>query len=224
MKLLLVEDDLILSESVAEALINHGYVVDAVDNGEDAWEQAQRNDYSILLLDYNLPGVDGMSLCRRLRSQGYTTPILMMTARNTSSDKVAGLDSGADDYIVKPIDLPELLARLRALIRRNRGNTSAQWKCGDLCLDPSNHVVTFKNNVVNLTPKEFALLELFLQNQSRVLSRQAIISQLWNTNDTPTEESVKAHLKTLRNKLSRAGAEEDFIETVWGVGYRLKLL
>lgn len=222
MKLLLIEDDLVLSEVVAEVLEEHGYIVDVVHNGEEGWQQFQQEDYNILLMDYNMPRLDGVSLCKRLRAKGALTPILMMTSRDTSSDRVTGLDAGADDYIIKPVDLPELLARLRALLRRNRGVATETLRWGALELDPIKHVASCKNSVLNLTPKEFALLELFLQNPQRVLSRQVIISQLWKLEDTPTEESVKAHIKALRHKLIKAGAASDWIETVWGVGYKLK--
>lgn len=222
MRILLVEDDFVLSEVLAEALSDYGYAVDVVHDGEIGLEQAIREDYSIILLDVNLPKLDGIQLCQRLRSQGSTVPILMVTARDANTDKVAGLDAGADDYVVKPVDLLELMARIRALMRR--GNVSAETKLvwGDLSLDPSSHEADYNGKELELTPKEFALLELFLRSGKRVLSRPAIINHLWATEEPPSEEAVKAHIKYLRQKLRMVGAPDNLIETVRGLGYRLK--
>ena len=224
MKLLLVEDDISLAAVVAEALEDSGYVVDIAHDGEAGWYQATEEDYSLILLDFMLPKLDGIGLCQRLRAHGCTVPILMLTARDTSMDKVLGLDAGADDYVVKPIDLPELLARMRAVLRRGSvaPTTSLSW--GDLYLHPCNHEVTYKSQPLALTPTEFALLELFLRSGQRVLTRRLILSQLWDLEDSPGEETVKAHLKGLRQKLKQAGAPSDLIETVRGIGYRLQPL
>lgn len=222
MRLLLVEDDIGLAEVLAEALEDYGYAIDIVHDGERGWEQASREDYSTILLDVNLPKLNGIELCKRLRSNSYTVPILMMTARDANTDKVVGLDAGADDYVVKPVDLLELMARIRALMRR--GNVSAEtnlvWE--NLVLEPSSHEVTYKGQMLDLTPKEFALLELFMRSGKRVLSRPAIISNLWASEEPPSEEAVKAHIKYLRHKLRTVGTPNDFIETVRGLGYRLK--
>ena len=222
MRLLLVEDDIGLAEVLAEALSDYGYAIDIVHDGEMGWEQASREDYSTILLDVNLPKLNGIELCKRLRSNSYTVPILMMTARDANTDKVVGLDAGADDYVVKPVDLLELMARIRALMRR--GNVSAETNLvwGDLILEPSSHEVTYKGQNLDLTPKEFALLELFMRSGKRVLSRPAIISHLWASEEPPSEEAVKAHIKFLRHKLRTVGTPHDFIETVRGLGYRLK--
>lgn len=222
MKLLLVEDDYSLAEVLTEALRDYNYVTDIAGDGETAWELFLQEDYRLILLDIVLPKLDGIGLCQRLRNKGYNVPILMITARDASFDKVVGLDAGADDYVVKPLDLPELLARIRALLRR--GNVSAtpilQWD--KLCLNPSNYEATYGDRVLNLTPKEFSLLQLFLYSGQRVLSRRLIISHLWSFDDPPSEESVKYHIKTLRQKLKEVGAPSDAIETIRGVGYRLK--
>ncbi len=222
MRLLLVEDDIGLAEVLAEALSDYGYAVDMVHDGEMGWEQASREDYSSILLDINLPKLNGIELCQRLRSHGHIVPILMMTARDANTDKVVGLDAGADDYIVKPVDLLELMARIRALMRRGNvfAETNLVW--GDLVLEPSSHEVTYKGQHLNLTPKEFALLELFLRSGKRVLSRPAIINHLWAKEEPPSEEAVKAHIKYLRQKLRTVGTPDDLIETVRGLGYRLK--
>ena len=222
MRILLIEDDISLAEVLAEALGDYGYAVDIVHDGEMGLEQGMREDYSAILLDVNLPKLDGIQVCKRLRSSGCTVPILMMTALDANTDKVVGLDAGADDYVVKPVDLLELMARIRALMRRGKviAETKPVW--GDLVLDPSSHEVTYNAKKLELTPKEFALLELFLRSGKRVLSRPAIINHLWSTDEPPSEEAVKAHIKYLRQKLRLVDAPHDFIETVRGLGYRLK--
>jgi DNA-binding response OmpR family regulator len=222
MRILLVEDDAGFAEALAEALTDQWYVVDVANDGEAGWMQAQAMDYDLMLLDVMLPKLDGISLCQRLRAQGYSNPILMITARDTSYDKVSGLDAGADDYVVKPIDLPELLARVRALLRRGMSSTSPVLEWGGLKLDPSTYDVSYDDKPLRLTPKEYALLELFLRSGRRVLSRSLLIEHIWSLESPPTEDTVKAHVKSLRNKLKTVGAPNDLIETVHGLGYRLK--
>lgn len=222
MRILLVEDDAGFAEALAEALSDQWYVVDVASDGEAGWMQAQAMDYDLMLLDVMLPKLDGISLCQRLRAKGYSNPILMITARDTSYDKVSGLDAGADDYVVKPIDLPELLARVRALLRRGMSSTSPVLEWGGLKLDPSTYDVSYDNKPLRLTPKEYALLELFLRSGRRVLSRSLLIEHIWSLESPPTEDTVKAHVKSLRNKLKTVGAPHDLIETVHGLGYRLK--
>lgn len=221
MRILLVEDDARLADALVEALTDQLYTVDLVRDGEAGWEQVQIIDYDLVLLDVTLPRLDGVGLCRRLRSHSYNLPVLMITARDTSDDKVRGLDAGADDYVVKPIDLPELLARMRALLRRGSSAPPVlQW--GGLRLDPSTCEVTYGEEPLQLTRKEYCLLELLIRNGRRVLSRPFILQNLWDLEDPPTEETVKAHIKGLRHKLKAAGAPEGLIETVYSIGYRLK--
>ena len=222
MRILVIEDDIAIAYVLSEALSQYGYIVDVVHDGLMGWEQATKEDYCTILLDVNIPKLDGIQLCQSLRSCGYTVPIMMMTARAANTDKVVGLDAGADDYIVKPVDILELMARIRALMRR--GNISAETNLvwGDLILEPSSHEVIYNGKQLELTPKEFSLLELFLRSGKRVLSRQAIISHLWAPEESPSEETVKAHIKYLRKRLKMAGAPNDFIETIRGFGYRLK--
>ena len=224
MRILLVEDDVRLAEALAEALTDQLYVVDVVKDGESGWSQAKAIAYDLILLDITLPKLDGFSLCQRLRTHGYHLPILMLTARDTSSDKVNGLDAGADDYVVKPFDLQELLARIRALLRRGSSPSAPTLVWGGLHLNPSTYEVSYQNQPLQLTPKEFSLLELFLRNGRRVLSRSAIIDSLWSSENPPEEDTVKAHIKSLRQKLRTVAAPEDVIETVHGLGYRLKQL
>ena len=222
MRILLIEDDIALAYILTESLSQYGYAVDVVHDGVMGWEQATREDYSVILLDVNIPKLDGIQLCQSLRSNGYTVPILMMTACDANTDKVVGLDAGADDYIVKPVDLLELMARIRALMRRANVYAETNLVWGDLILKPSSYEVTYNGKQLELTPKEFSLLELFLRSGKRVLSRQAIISNLWVPEESPSEEAVKAHIKFLRQKLRMVGAPKDFIETIRGLGYRLK--
>ncbi|MCE2698244.1 MAG: response regulator transcription factor [Nostocales cyanobacterium LE14-WE4] len=224
MRILLVEDDIRLAETLAEALSDQLYVVDIAADGEVAWDCTKAINYDLLLLDVMLPEIDGITLCHRVRSHGHQMPILMITACDTISNKINGLDAGADDYIIKPVDLGELFARIRALLRR--GNTSStpilQW--GDLQLNPSTYEVSYKNNFLHLTPKEYSLLELLLRNGRRVISRSVIIENLWTSETSPDEHTIKVHLRSVRQKLKAVGAPEDFIETMHGLGYRLKSL
>ena len=224
MQILLVEDDVQLSASLMEALTAQRYLVDAVRDGDAAWDRVERFEYDLILLDVTLPKLDGTKLCQRLRNHGYRVPVLMLTARDTSLDKVIGLDSGADAYMVKPFNLQELLAQIRALLRRGQtgGTPSLTW--GDLQLNPETYEVSYARSPIHLTPKEFALLEALLRCGRRVLSRPAMIEHAWPMQDAPEADTVKSYIKTLRAKLKAAGAPKDFIETVHGVGYRLKNL
>jgi DNA-binding response OmpR family regulator len=224
MRILLVEDDLQLAESLTEILTAQLYVVDLAKDGESAWEQANAFTPDLILLDVTIPKLDGISLCRQLRDHGHTVPILMLTARDTSVDKVIGLDVGADAYMVKPFNLQELLAQIRALLRRGQPGIFPVLSWGALRLDPCSYEVTYNRSLIQLTPKEFALLEAMLRYGRRVLSRTAIIEQVWSWQNSPEEDTIKTYIKNLRAKLKAAGAPKDFIETVHGLGYRLKAL
>jgi DNA-binding response OmpR family regulator len=224
MRILLVEDDIYLAEALAEALTDQLYVVDIATDGEAAWERIRVLDYDLILLDVMLPKLDGIHLCQRLRFHSYQMPILMVTARDTSTDKVIGLDAGADDYMVKPLDLPELLARIRALLRRGSTSLPPILDWGGLRLDPATYEVSYNDQILRLTAKEYSLLELLLRNERRILSRSVIIEQIWSLENPPEEDTVKAHIKSLRKKLRAVGAPDDLIETVHGLGYRLKQL
>lgn len=225
MKILLVEDDEQLTEALVEILTDkQHYTVDAVKDGETGWNFIEADFYDLIILDVMLPRLDGISLCQRLRQKGDKTPVLMLTAKDLSSDRVIGLDVGADDYVVKPFDLPELLARIRALLRRGNTNSLPLLTWGDLSLDPSNCQVIYQGQLLHLTPKEYSLLELLLRQQGRLVSRGTIIDRLWSLDDTPSEETVKVHLKALRRKLKEVGASADLVETIYGMGYRLKAI
>lgn len=223
MRVLLIEDDQLLSAALVTKLTEQHYVVDAAFDGKTGWDYATGWEYDLILLDVILPELDGISLCRKLRSHHNNTPILLLTGRDNSADKVMGLDAGADDYIVKPFDFEELSARIRAILRRGSESLSPVLVWGDLCLDPSTCAVEYQQRLLNLTPKEYAILELFLRNRQRVFSCRAILDQLWALEESPTEDTVRAHIKGLRQKLKVAGAPANLIETVYGLGYRLKL-
>jgi DNA-binding response OmpR family regulator len=221
MRILLVEDDHHLAASLSDALEAQRYTVDVAHDGEVAWQQMTLLPYDLMLMDITLPQIDGLTLCQRLRSRGVASPVLMLTARDTSSDKVAGLDAGADAYMVKPFDLSELIAQIRALLRRGQMTQSAALQWGELRLNPNTYEVSYHETLLRLTPKEFAILELLMRHGRRVLSRHFILESIWQLEDPPGEETVKAHLKALRQKLRKAGAPRNFVETVHGLGYRL---
>jgi DNA-binding response OmpR family regulator len=222
MKILVIEDDQPTSDALMAVLTQHNYVVEVAVDGESGRSLLQMFSYDLILLDILLPKLDGITLCRKLRSQGIMTPILLLTAKDSSHDKALGLDAGADDYVVKPFETEELIARVRALLRRS-GEISQPILCwGDLHLDPSSCEVSYQEQPLSLTPKEYALLELFLRHPKRVFSCAAILDHLWTYEEAPGEEAVRTHIKGLRQKLRKQGGSGDVIETVYGVGYRLR--
>lgn len=222
MRILVVEDDELTARALSTILTQQNYVVEAARDGESAWALADSFQFDLILLDVMIPRLDGITLCRRLRSQGYQMPILLLTGKDSSHDKTVGLDAGADDYVVKPFDPEELSARVRALLRRSSVVAQPVLEWGELRLDPSSFEVTYEGNLLALTPKEYALLELFLRNHHRVFSCGVILEQLWSFEETPGEEAVRTHIKGLRQKLKAADAPADLVETVYGIGYRLK--
>ncbi len=221
MKILLVDDDEALTELLVESLSKQHYVVDVALDGETGWDYCAAFDYDLVVLDVMLPKLDGVSFCRRLRDRGYQKPILLLTARNTRADKVMGLDAGADDYVVKPFDVEEFAARIRALLRREGAALSPLLTRGALSLNLNSREVTYGEQLLRLTPKEYGILELLLRHQTQVFSPAAILESLWSMAECPGEDTVRSHIKGLRRKLKAAGAAADFIETVYGLGYRL---
>ena len=224
MRILLVDDDEALMETLAESLIKQRYAVDIAIDGETAQEFLALFSYDLIVLDMLLPDISGISLCQQFRRQGIHSPILMLTARDASTDKVQALDAGADDYVVKPFNFEELCARIRALLRRDSQALTCVLNWGDLSLNSNTFEVFYGERQLHTTPKEYALLELFLRHPSRLFSLDAIIENLWSFEDPPSGDAVRTHIKGLRQKLKAGGAPKDLIETVYGLGYRLNPL
>jgi DNA-binding response OmpR family regulator len=230
MRILVVEDDTQLAEVLNEALLRRHYSVDVAKDGDMASKWVESVKYNLIILDLMLPKLDGIRFCQQLRQvppshpayQNVTCPVLMLTARDTATDKITGLDAGADDYVTKPFDLEELMARVRASLRRGSSNSAASLCWGALHLNLETHEALYDDQPLVLTPKEFALLKLLVTNGRRVLSRSGIIEQVWSHDDAPVEETVNSHMRGLRHKLRALGAPDNFIETVHGLGYRLK--
>ena len=229
-KILLVEDDTLLSATLAKVLEANHYTIDRASDGQAGLDLATAVEYDLILLDVQVPKLDGISLCRQLRSQGYRKSILMLTGNYSDADVVALFDAGADDYISKPCTPEVLLARIRTLLRRTVALSSAgaakdssltlSW--GNLCLDIDSGRVTFGEQLISLTATEYNLLELFLRNPDRIFSRSAILDRLWGFDDAPTDRAINTHIKDIRKKLKAGGLTEEIIETVYGMGYRLK--
>ncbi|MBD0362959.1 MAG: response regulator [Coleofasciculus sp. C3-bin4] len=224
MKILLVEDDTFMSAALASLLAANHYAIALATDGQTGLEKAIALEYDLILLDLQIPKLDGINLCRQLRYQGYHKPILLLTAKDSNADIVAGLDAGADDYVIKPYAPEALLARIRALLRRSgeSANPPSTLTWGELCLDLTSGKVTLGEQVIPLTATEYNLLELFLHNPNRIFSRNAILDRLWGFDDAPSERTIVTHVKDIRKKLKAGGLTEDILETIYGMGYRLK--
>jgi two-component system, OmpR family, response regulator QseB len=214
MRLLLVEDDEILGDGLQAGLKMEGYAVDWLTNGKMADEALKVNAYELIVLDLNLPDMDGLSILRALRSRKDETPVLVLTAKDTVPDRVLGLDSGADDFVVKPFDLNEVCARLRALARRQEGRGTPHIEHKGIVLDPASRQVTFNNEKVELSQKEFEILSFLMSNIGRVISRARLEESLYSWNSDIESNTVEVHIHYLRKKLDPA-----IIRTVRGVGY-----
>ncbi len=221
MRVLIVEDHGRMAELIERGLQEEGYAVDVVATGEDGVWMTAENEYDAILLDVMLPGADGFETCRRIRESGRWAPILMLTARDAVEDRVRGLDAGADDYLTKPFSFSELLARLRALVRRGSAERPAVLVAGDLTLDPAAHTVRRGETRIDLTAKEFALLEYFLHNRGEVLSRTSIIEHVWDFAFEGDSNVVDVYVRYLREKIDRPFGRRS-LETVRGAGYRLR--
>lgn len=207
-----------IASFVAKGLRENSYAVDHVTDGEDAVYKTQINSYDLLLLDVNIPSANGFDVCRRVRSVGGMMPILMLTARDAVEDRVAGLDCGADDYLVKPFEFRELLARLRALLRRHREIRPEKILIGDLEINTRSHTVTRKGSPVGLTAKEYSLLEFLAVNRGRVLGREEIAEHVWDERFDPFSNLIEVYIKRLRDKIDD-GREIGLIQTRRGAGY-----
>jgi two-component system, OmpR family, response regulator len=219
MKILVVEDDDKLRPLIARALSVEGHVVDSTADGEEAIYMIGEISYDAIVLDWMLPGRSGIEVCHDLRAKGHWTPVLMLTAKDALEDRVAGLDSGADDYLVKPFAFSELAARLRALARRGSVPRPVDLEAGSIRLNPATRDVSVGSAQISLTPKEFSLLEYLMRNQGRVLTRVSLIEHVWDFAYDGGSNVVDVYVGYLRKKL---GAEGDRLETIRGVGYRLK--
>ncbi|WP_445174684.1 response regulator [Microcoleus sp.] len=224
MKILVVEDDEAIADVLTFMLSNQNYVVEVANDGEVAWELIVVYNYDLLLIDITLPRLDGISLCRRVRAHDYKMPIMLVTGRGSSHDQAIGLDAGADAYMVKPLDQEVLIARIRALLRRGGMVFQSVLEKGNLRLDPTSREVTYAEQPLSLSPKEFSILEFFLRNGRQVFTYSVILDQIWAYEETPGQDAVRTHIKGLRQKLRGVGAPTDLIETVYGLGYRLKPL
>jgi two-component system copper resistance phosphate regulon response regulator CusR len=220
MRLLLAEDDPQLGPTLARGLREQSYAVDLVSNGSDAISSAAMNPYDVIVLDYMLPGADGAAVAREIRRRGQTTPILMLTARAAVQDRITGLDAGADDYLVKPFAFQELLARLRALMRRGATLLPTTITIGELVLDTRSHVLTKRGAEIPLTAKEYALVEYLARNAGAVVSRIDITAHVWDDNHDPTSNNLDVFINRLRRRLDDPG-RESYIKTRRGAGYVL---
>ena len=222
MKILLVENDSYLAERLETALSKENYVIDLAQTASEAEGFVDTLEYDLVLTEVARPRIDGIQLCKQLRSQGKHMPIMLLTDEGDAERQLAGLDAGADDYVVSPCDLSELLARIRALLRRGSAALMEVLEWRSLTLDTGSCEVTYDGFSIGLTRKEYGILELFMRNTRRIYSQSALLDLLWTFEEPPGENTVRAHIKSLRQKLKRAGVPTDFIETVYGMGYRLR--
>ena len=221
MKVLIIEDDERIAEPIKEVLEHQQYLVSLAGDGETGLNLALGEHYDLILLDIMLPKLDGIKVCQSLRKNGCKSAMIMLTALDQKGSKISGLDAGADDYLVKPFDIDELLARIRAVLRRNSETREPLLKWRRLILDTSACEVKHGDRLVELTPTEFRLLAHFLRHPHRTFGKDELINRLWLPEEAPTDDVVKAHIKGLRKSLQRAGVADGMIETVYGFGYRL---
>ena len=220
-RILVVEDELKLGGILEERLSAAQYTVDLALDGEEALDFARTTSYDVIVLDVLLPKVHGLEVCRRLRAAGTVAPILLLTARDALEDKIAGLDSGAGDYLTKPFALGELLARLRALLRRQAARKEGILRCAELTLDPAAQLVRWADRLIDLTPREYRILETLLRRAGWIVSRETIIESVWGFAFSDASNLVEVYIRRLRRKLAESGAPP-LIRTVRGAGYRLQ--
>ncbi len=221
-KILLVEDDPVLCGMTEDWLKHEHYSIEIATNGRDAREKIQFFEYDLFILDWELPEVTGIELCKEYRDGGGKTPILMLTGKKAIGEKEAGLDAGADDYLTKPFHMRELSARVRALLRRSSATTSNVLKAGNLEVDPTSFNVTRNGEQIHLQRKEFALLEFLMRNPNRVFSPESLLERVWASESDATVEAIRSCMKRLRQKIDVEGSAS-LIRTVHGVGYKLEL-
>ena len=224
MRILIIEDQEKLAKSLKKGLEQKGYVADYLLDGESGQRRIEmkQQDYDAVILDLMLPKRNGIEVCKNWRSQNISIPVLMLTAKDTMADKVSGLDCGADDYLVKPFSYEELLARLRALLRRPRQALPTDLTAGDLHLNSAQKLITCRGRQLDLTAKEFVLLQYFMRNPNLVLSKEQILQHVWNYDSSAFSNIVDAHIKNIRKKLYKAQYDQ-VLQTVRGMGYSLKV-
>jgi len=221
MRILVVEDDELTASALLRGLSAEGYAVEVAADGIDGLHRAREFSYDAMILDLSLPGISGLAVCAELRATGRDLPVLMLTALGDPADHTAGLDIGADDYIVKPFKFPVLLAHLRALLRRGPARLPTVLKNGGLALDPARHVCTKDGAVLDLTPREFAVLRYLMSHAGTTVSKQELLDHVWGENDAADHNVVQVYVSSLRRKIDEEGSPP-LIETVWGVGYRMR--
>lgn len=223
MNILLAEDDIKLGELIVYMLKKKaGYKVEWVQDGEEAYYYASNSHYDVLILDWMMPKGDGVEVCRRLRKQGYSGAILMLTAKDTVQDRIEGLDSGADDYLVKPFEIDELLARLRALSRRNYAPiVEEEIQIKDMKLNRLSHMIQIENEEIQLSPREFQLLDLLIKNKGQVVPRDVLLDRIWGYDADVSTKTIDATVKLIRKKLKNFG-KQDLVQSIRGVGYKFE--
>lgn len=221
MRILLVEDEMKLAHAMKRALELQKYAIDVVYNGKEGLDLAVGENFNLIVLDIMLPEMDGIEICKKIRAAGIHTPVMMLTAKGQISDKVTGLDVGADDYMVKPFSFEELFARIRALVRRPAQANDPILGIKDLTLDPKTFTVKRKDKIIELSTKEFSLLEYLLRNKNAVLNKDQIISHVWNYDSDILPSTIEVHVKHLRDKIDVKG-EESLIHTIRGRGYTIR--
>lgn len=221
MRLLIIEDEIKLAHAMQRALELQKYVVDVVYDGEAGFDRARTKKYDLIILDLMLPKLNGIEVCTELRNENNTTPIIMLTAKGQVSDKTKGLDSGADDYMVKPFSFEELFSRIKALVRRTTKETATLLHIGKLSLDRATYKVKHGNNIVALSAKEFAILEYLLKNKNKVVSKSQIVTHVWDYDADILPSTVEVHIKNLRDKIDKPFGTAH-IHTVRGFGYEVK--
>jgi DNA-binding response OmpR family regulator len=220
-KILIVEDEPDLAEPVRAYLTHEHHLVEVVADGNEAVERLRFYKYDLIIMDWMLPGMHGVDVCKHFRAGGGTTPILMLTSRKQVNDKITGLDSGADDYLTKPFDVQEIAARVRALLRRPSAVTSNVLTARNLVLETSTFRVTRDGEEISLLPKEFALLEFFMRHPNQVFSAEALLDRVWSSESEASPETIRTYIKRLRQKIDIKGEKNSIISTVHGVGYKL---
>lgn len=223
MQILIIEDEVRLAQTVKRGLKQKGFSVVMIHDGEEGLEEIEINhqEYDLIILDVNLPNKNGLDICKSVREQDIKTPIIMLTAEDTVVDKVTGLNCGADDYLVKPFSFVELLARIKALLRRPSAVCLTQLKAGMVSIDPIGKKVWYKNKEVNLTSREFSLLEYLIRNKGRAIPREELLSHVWDQSFDPSSNIVDVHITNLKKKLSSNSTNEQTVKTIRGYGYRI---